>query len=69
MNPVQAEGFLHVTAFTCRKSLESLSVEDWPRIEAAVREALANTPSADTADEVVARMREVFLEGASGSHC
>jgi hypothetical protein len=69
MNPVQAEGFLHVTAFTCRKSLDSLSSEDWPRIEAAVREALAGTPSERAADEIVEKLRDAFLDGLPGSEC
>jgi len=69
MNPIQAEGFLHVTAFTCRKSLETLSVDDWPKIEAAVREALAHHPSAEEVDLVVDRLRDAFLEAADGADC
>jgi hypothetical protein len=69
MTPLQAEGFLHVTAFTCRKSLETLSAEDWPAIEAAVREALQHSSSVDETEAVVGRMRTAFLEGRPGSEC
>jgi hypothetical protein len=69
MNPVQAEGFLHVTAFTCNKPLDGLSADDWPQIEAAVREALEHTPSAAEVDHVITRMRTAFLEGLDASEC
>lgn len=69
MNPVQAEGFLHVAAFTFRKTLDTLSAEDWPRIELAVREALAHTASSDVTEDVVACMRNAFLEGSNGAEC
>lgn len=69
MNPIQAEGFLHVTAFTCRKSLETLSADDWPKVEAAVREALAHHPSTAEVDLVVDRLRDAFLEAANGANC
>jgi len=69
MNPIQAEGFLHVTAFTCRKSLDSLSYDDWPRIEAAVREALAHTASERETDSVLDSMRAAFLDEVPGSQC
>lgn len=69
MNPVQAEGFLHVTAFTCNKPLEGLSVDDWPQIEAAVRDALEHTPSAREVDRVLDHMRKAFLEGLDATQC
>ena len=69
MNPVQAEGFLHVTAFTCRKALDTLAADDWPRIEAAVREALAHHPSTEETEAVVDRMRQAFLEGTDAPGC
>ena len=69
MNPIQAEGFLHVTAFTCNKQLDGLSYEDWPKIEAAVREALAHTSSSSEVDDVLERMRAAFLGGLDGTQC
>jgi hypothetical protein len=69
MNSVQAEGFLDVTAFTCNKQLERLSADDWPQIEAAVREALEHTPSSTEVDHVLERMREAFLDELDGSKC
>lgn len=69
MNATQAEGFLHVTAFTCRKSLDTLCVDDWPNVEAAVREALAHHPSTDEVELVVGRLREAFLGASDGSSC
>lgn len=69
MNSIQAEGFLHVAAFTCSKSLESLSAEDWPKIETAVREALAHVRSDETIERIIDGLRVVFLEEANGSEC
>ncbi|HSK48809.1 MAG TPA: hypothetical protein VLA05_12555 [Coriobacteriia bacterium] len=69
MNATQAEGFLHVTAFTCRKPLESLSIEDWPVIESSLREMLQHTHAAEKIDLVISRMRTSFLEGSDGSKC
>lgn len=69
MNPIQAEGFLHVTAFTCHKSLNALTAEDWPSVEVAIRETLGHASRSQSPDEIeaaVTRMRAVFLEGANG---
>lgn len=69
MNSVQAEGFLHVAAFTRSKAPERLDVGDWPAIESAVREVLEGTDSSHMADEVCARLRDVLLRASNGSGC
>lgn len=69
MNPVQAEGFLHVTAFTRSKSPEKLDAGDWPAVELAVREALNGTSAVGSVDEVCERLREIFLQESNGGSC
>lgn len=69
MNRVQAEGFLHLTA-TCRdKTVESLSLDDWPALERMVRDALAGTRSEEQANLICMRLREAFIDKANGSSC
>lgn len=69
MNPLQAEGFLHLAAFTRDKTPETLTYEDWPAIESAVRQALIGTSAAGSADLICGRLREVFLRSCSSSDC
>lgn len=69
MNRMQAEGFLHLTATSRDKTMESLSMEDWPALERMVREALAGTPSEGQVDEICGRLRDAFIENIDGSSC
>lgn len=66
MNPVQAEGFLHVAAFTRSRRPEALTYEDWPAVEDAVREALDGLANRQRIDEVCERLRLAFLQGTEG---
>ncbi len=64
MSRTQAEGFLHIAAFTRRKSFDALTAEDWPAVERAVREAVAHTSAEPRVEHIITRLRAAYLEDA-----
>lgn len=69
MTDHSAEVTLRATALCRGKQVESLSAEDLPAIEAAVREALAPVASDASIELTVYKIRKLFLEGVEAPGC
>lgn len=67
MNPAQAEGFLHVAAFTRRKWTDSLSADDWPALEGMVREALLRIADPEVTEDVCEELQQALLAESTGA--
>lgn len=69
MNEHAAEVVLRGTALCRRKPVESLSADDLPAIEAAVRATLGPVASETSIDLTVYKIRQLFLESREGADC
>lgn len=69
MNEHAAEVVLRGTALCRRKPVESLSAEDLPAIETAVRDSLSPVASEASIELTVYKIRQLFLESRDGAGC
>jgi hypothetical protein len=69
MTEHSAEVCLRATALCRRKPVESLSAEDLPAIESAVRDALTPVASETSIELTLFKVRRLFLEVRSGASC
>lgn len=69
MTQHSAEVTLRATALCRRKQVETLSAEDLPSIEAAVRDVLAPVASDASIEITLYKLRQLFLETREGADC
>ena len=69
MSEHSAEVCLRATALCRRKPVESLSAEDLPAIEAAVRDTLSRVASDASIELTLFKIRQLFLESRDGAEC
>lgn len=69
MNEHAAEVVLRGTALCHRKPVETLSADDLPDIESAVRDSLRSVASEASIELTVFKIRQLFLETREGAGC